>query len=232
MPIAVVCPKCRKSFRVSEKSAGKSGPCPNCKATIHVPAAAPEVKIHTPEAFAGGGKTVTGKLATKPIARTEIKIQPLTATIIAAVAVCIVVLAAAGRAWDLKADTLTSYLIAAAGLLLVSPALVLAAYSFLRDDELEPYRGQVLYLRVGLCALGYAVLWAAFSFVADAWSPLELWNWVVLAPPFLIVGALIALGSLDLDFGNGFFHYAFYVVVTILLRGIAGMGWIWDLSKG
>ena len=230
MPIPVICPKCHKRFSVSEKFAGKSGPCPVCKTTIQVPE---EVKIHTPEAFASGGKTVSGKLATKPIARTEVRVQPVTAAIITAIAVGIVVLAAAaGKIWDSKAEALSSYLVAAIGLLLVSPALVLAAYSFLRDDEFEPYRGGVLYLRAGICAAGYALLWPVFSYVANVWSPLELWNWVVLAPAFLIVGALVSLGSLDLDFGSGFFHYAFYVVVTILLRGIAGMGWVWDIGKG
>ena len=99
MPIPVVCPKCRKSFRVSEKFAGKSGPCPNCKAILTVPALAPEVKIHTPEAFAGGGKSVTGKLVTKPVARLDIKIQPLAVALIAAAAVGIVLVAAAEK-WD------------------------------------------------------------------------------------------------------------------------------------
>ena len=39
MSIIVVCPGCKKSFKVSDKYAGKSGACPNpdCKATIKVP---------------------------------------------------------------------------------------------------------------------------------------------------------------------------------------------------
>ncbi len=35
--ILVVCPGCHKSFNVSGKSAGKSGACPNCGATINIP---------------------------------------------------------------------------------------------------------------------------------------------------------------------------------------------------
>ena len=81
--------------------------------------------------------------------------------------------------------------------------------------------------------LGYTVLWGVFSYVANVWSPLEIVELgLCIAPPFLVVGALVALGSFDLDFGSGFFHYAFYVVVTILLRWIAGMGWVWDIGKG
>ena len=94
MAISVVCPSCLKRFNVSDKFAGKSGPCPKCKATIQVPAA--EVKIHVPEQFATGGRTRTGKLATKPIAREEVKLHPLTAAIIAALAILIVLAAWAG----------------------------------------------------------------------------------------------------------------------------------------
>jgi hypothetical protein len=237
MSIPVVCAKCHKSFRVSEKFAGKSGPCPNCKATIQVPALSAEVKIHTPEAFAGGGKSVAGKLVTKPIARIDVQLQPVAVALIAAVAVGVVVLAAAGRMWDLQADTWTwtNYLVVTIGLLLISPALVVAAYSFLRDDELEPYRGRALFLRAGLCALGYIILWAVFGFVARMFlsDPDAIWMWVVIAPPFLVLGALGAVGALDLDFGSGFFHYAFYLLITILLRWVAGIGWVWDVtSKG
>ena len=38
------------------------------------------------------------------------------------------------------------------GLLLVSPPLAVAAYTFLRDDELEAYRGMQLYIRAAVCA--------------------------------------------------------------------------------
>jgi hypothetical protein len=73
MSIIVVCPGCLKSFKVSDKFAGKSGPCPKCKRTLQVPTKETEVKIHVPEAFAGGGKSAAGKLITKPIARVNAK---------------------------------------------------------------------------------------------------------------------------------------------------------------
>jgi hypothetical protein len=56
----------------------------------------------------------------------------------------------------------------------------------------------------------------------------EFWSWLFVAPPFLIMGGLTALACFDLDFGNGIFHYAFYVLVTILLCWVAGMGWVWQ----
>ena len=76
MSIIVVCTECRKSFKVGDKFAGKSGPCPNCKHTIRVPEKSEEVKVHVPEQFAGGGRSKTGKLITKPIVRTNAKFNP------------------------------------------------------------------------------------------------------------------------------------------------------------
>ena len=77
MPIQVSCPGCKKTFNVDDKFAGKTGPCPHCKTKITVPQKQPEVKVHAPEAFSGGGKTVSGKLALKPIAREQTRVKPL-----------------------------------------------------------------------------------------------------------------------------------------------------------
>ena len=84
MSILVVCPGCRKSFKVSDRFAGKSGPCPSCKATIQVPTKSEEVKVHAPTAFADGGRSTTGQLLTKPIARKETRLGPVMAVAIGA----------------------------------------------------------------------------------------------------------------------------------------------------
>ncbi|MEN6457410.1 MAG: hypothetical protein ABFC63_00615 [Thermoguttaceae bacterium] len=226
MSIIVVCTKCRKSFKVSDKFAGKSGPCPNCKQTLQVPAKGEEVKIHTPEAFAGGGKTTTGKLIIKPIERTDAKFQPLFVTIVAvAVVVVAVTTWAAGR--TKLFDGTTGLILAAAGLLAVSLPLVIAAYGILRDDELEPFTGRSLYLRSAICGAVYAALWGAFSLAVLPLLTGDVWNWVFVVPPFVLVGAVTAYATLNLEFGNAALHYGFFVLVTILLRWVAGMPWPW-----
>lgn len=232
MPIAVICPGCRKTFHVSEKFAGKSGPCPSCKSVINVPAQGAEVKVHVPTDFGTGGRTTAGKLALKPIARKQIKLQPVAAAIIGGVSLATIVAAwLGGKIGLLNLDRWTGYLGVTVGLAIVSPVLVVAAYSFLRDDELEPYRGMSLFLRAGACAVGYMVLWGVFGYVAGSFQMKEeLWSWAFVAPPFFLVGSLAAYGSLDLEFGNSFFHYSFYVLITIFLRWVAGMGWVWNIA--
>jgi hypothetical protein len=229
MPIVVTCPSCRSRFKVSDRFAGQTGPCPKCKSPIRVPTPQEEVKVHAPTQFASGGRTASGELATKPIARKDTKLEPVAVVgLVAAVLTVLLVTWALGRN-GLFEDYLA---LRAIGLLLVSPALVLAGYTFLRDDELEPYQGTSLYLRVGICAVAYIALWWGYGFVADRVLTGELWNWAYVAPPFLLLGALAALATLDLDFGSGFFHYSFYLLATILLRWIGGMGWLWQAGTG
>ena len=101
----------------------------------------------------------------------------------------------------------------AAGLLAVSLPLAIAAYSVLRDEELEPYRGRALYLRAGLCGLGYTILWGVFAAAGLRYGYVtgDLWNWVFVLPPFVALGGLVAFATLDLEYGNGVLHYGFYL---------------------
>ena len=216
MSILVVCPGCRKSFKVSDKFAGKSGGCPKCKAVIQIPLKKDEVKVHGPA-------TSRGDLAVKPIPRLQTKLKPVAIAAIAAAAVGVLLLT-----WVAGGLIRGSVVVRVIGLLLVSPPLVVAAYSFLRDDEMEPYQSKALYIRAGICAVAYAVLWGIYGYVTGivfVGGP-ELLQWFFVIPPFLVAGTLVPLACLDLDLGSGFFHYAFYLLVTMLLRTIAGMGWL------
>ncbi len=226
MSILVVCQSCKKSFKVSEKFAGKSGPCPNCKAIIQIPKAEDQVKVHAPTEFAEGGRSREGKLITKPLAHQDANFQavPITAAIAASLMVLLV--AWAGGRGHLFANPI----VAAVALLLVGPPLVVAGYAFLRDDELEPYRGLPLWLRAVICAAVYAVLWGVYSYTARSMLSGELWEWAFVAPAFLAVGAVVPRLSLDIQYGDGFFHYVFYVVVTSVLGRVAGIGWPWDIG--
>lgn len=228
MSIIVVCPGCRKSFKVSDKFAGRSGPCPNCKRTLQVPTKSEEVQIHAPEEFAGGGRTKTGKLAIKPVAFTPVRLQPVTAVIVVAAALTMLMVAWVGG----RTKLFDSLVVTAVGLLAVSPPLVVAAYAVLRDDELEPHAGKELYIRSTLCALAYAALWGLFSLlVARGFLTGELWTWFYVAPPFVLAGGLFALAALDLDFGDSLLHYGFYLLATMILRWAAGMKWVWDVTS-
>lgn len=192
-----------------------------------MPTKAEEVTVHAPEAFSSGGRSKTGKLITKPIARTNAKWHPVTAAAI--VATALVVLAVTWVGGD--RGLFNSWIASTLGLVLVAPALVVAAYEVLRDDELEPYRGKALYLRASVCSLAYVVLWGVFALLASRGLITgELWNWMFVVPAFVLVGGGMAWATLDLEFGDAMFHYGFFLLVTVVLRWAAGMKWIWDVS--
>lgn len=233
MAIVIVCPGCRKRFSVSDQFAGRTGPCPSCKAPIKIPSKGEEVQVHAPEQFGSGGKSATGALILKPIERTDVKFDLRVAVAIAGVSLVVMILTLLVRRWGvLGQPSWTAFFVQALGLLLISPPLVVGGYSFLRDDELEPYRGRELLIRAGIVALAFTILWGFFGRIGPMvlGNGTELWLWLIVAPPFLVTGALTALGALDLDFGSGFFLYFFYLLATILLRAIAGLGWIWQFT--
>lgn len=226
MPISVVCPGCKARFSVSEKFAGKKGPCPKCKQVITVPdAPAEEVQIHVPDQFASGGKDSKGRSVSKPIPRVETKIKPAVVAGIATAAVVTLVAALALRGVANKLPFIVG------GLAVLSLPLALAGYTFLREEEREPYRGKSLIIRAGLCGLAYALLWGAFA-PLPAYGILtgEPWQWVFVAPVFIAAGAGVAWATLDLDFGSAAMHYCFYVLVTLLLRAALGLPPLWALS--
>lgn len=183
---------------------------------------AEEVKIAEPDPPADAKKDSLGRPVSKPIEREKTRLRPVTLALSVGGAIAVV-----AAAW-LLGDTLRdNALLRGLGLALVSPPLAVAAYSILREADLEPHRGLRLWLRAGLCGLVYAALWGAFALLPDSWMPKEIWGWFFVAPPFLIVGAAVALAALDLDFGTGFLHYGFYLLATGTLRWLAGLPALW-----
>lgn len=219
MAIAVVCPSCHARFQVNDKFAGKQGPCPKCKTPITVPALGDEVKIHAPEEYQGA-KDAKGRSVLKPIARVETKVRPaVVAGVIGAIVLAFALAFVLRGSVDWKSTTGT--IILALGAAVLAPPLVLGGYSFLRNQELEPYRGTAAIVRVAICSLVYVALWGAIlglkHLLAPDGSP-EVWAYFVILGPPLGVGALAALATLDLDFGSGIFHYVLYLGTCILLR--------------
>lgn len=226
MSIHVICPGCHARFQVSEKFAGKKGPCPKCKYEITIPSANEQIEIHAPEEHEGGGRGIDGKLVLKPIEREEVRVTPRALTVILGTIV-VTVLAAyfAGGVFQ------SNLILRSAGVLVISPVLAFAGYTFLRDMEAEHIVGKPLYLRSLACGVAYSVLWAVFAYTSNQVLTGEMWTWLLVAPPFLVTGGLIGLALFNFDFTTGMLHYIFYVLVFIVLRWLVGLGWIWQIGQ-
>ena len=229
MPINVVCPGCLKRFQVGDQFAGKRGPCPNCKTIIEIPKE--QVVIHAPDEFVSGGKTVKGRAILKPITRLNTDFKPRD-MIIGAVCALLVVVACViiGK---FKIDPSILNWIGFFGLLLITFPLCLFGHQLLREgDDLEIIDGSVLYKKTALCAAIFAVCWVCFEYLAkymgtDGWFIL-----IYLAPiVFFSIAAVHVLFAFD--FGRGFLYYLVFFVPVVLLRGLIGLGWIWNaISTG
>jgi hypothetical protein len=220
MAITVLCPGCKKRFSVHDKFAGKKGPCPKCKTIIEVPAKTEEVVVHEPEAF--GPKNAAGRATLKPIARADTQVSPmLTVGIVAAAFVMLI------GAWVLRTPggTVSGFLLAL-GAIVLGPPLAWGGYAFLRDDELEPYRGREAWLRVGICGLIYAAVWGVVAFVsasAFGGKPFGVEYMALIIPAMVALGAFGAWVSLELDPAVGAMHYGLYLAVTVVLRLILNL---------
>jgi hypothetical protein len=235
MPIPVVCPSCKSRFTVSDQFAGRTGPCPKCKQPITVPTpAAKAVVIHEPEAPVASSSG-TGKAPTAPIKRRNKPVSLTSFAVAAAGAVVFMGIAAmlpviypplpAGNAAAGSRTTIPTWLLLAGGLVAALPTVVLG-YAAVRNRELEPYQGRPLAVRVLICSLVYAALWAvrgAIPWLNPEWQLTEMYEWFMLGPLFVAAGGLAALATLDLEPGNAAVHFSFYVLFTALLRWLAGL---------
>jgi hypothetical protein len=227
MPIDVTCPGCKTRFQVSEKFAGKQGPCPKCKTVIKVPSKQEEVVIHEPEVV--GPKERTGKAVIQPIFREEVRLStPVIVGIVASVLV-VLVMALVLRI-SFPGGTVPP-LLTILGSIALAPPLAFAGYTFLRDDELAPHRGTSLILRLIACSVVYPFLWGLYWFGFDYLNLTPTWQILcAVVPVAVVIGAFTAQASLDLEFGAGALHYTLYLAATVFLRLIMGMEAHWNVA--
>jgi hypothetical protein len=223
MPIHVICPGCHARFKVGDQHAGKSGNCPKCKGPIQIPALADEVVIHEPESEAGA-KNAQGRNVLKPIKRKETKFRLNTALVIGGAAALTFAMAFILGRQQLSPSN--EFIVLAVGAVLLGPPLAYAGYSFLRDDEQGAYVGKDLLIRALACGLVYALTWGIYWFVGNqvferdayAAAELELFQVGILAAIAMGIGTFTAFVSFDFEPLVGFFHYALFFGLTVLLR--------------
>ena len=236
MAIQVTCPKCFKRFKVGEQHAGKQGPCPSCKATITIPKLEDQVVIH--EAPPEGPVDAQGRSVLKTYRKKDGKFSPLL-TGIAVGVVVLEVVAAILLKGAVQAPGIASIAIMAIAAAVLAPPVVAGGYMILRDDELEPYRGTMLWIRSISCGLGFVAAWLVFGFVIyrfttpeDLASGLELWQLAIPLVVMFMVGLLSAYASLDLEPISAVMLFAFFFICTGLLRMLMELPFIPGLVFG
>ena len=224
MPIQVTCPSCLKRFQVSDKFAGKSGPCPNCKKTLRVPDKSEEVVIHAPEE--DGPKDSKGKSIVTPIVREEVDVTKKGLIITSSVVLSVLVIAVVVR--FVFPDDVPVWL-RVLGILALAPPLVATGYSFVREQELEPYRGEELRNRVLILSGVFAILWMIYAFLPAyvmEYDSAANMSWMVFGITFCVMlgfGALASVAAFELEFLNGLAHAGLYLLGVVIIAAIAGV---------
>lgn len=220
-------PQSKPSREKEAKPASKTRPKPQAKRQPQI--RDEDIKIHVPDGYgaapgaAGAGKPgAKGHQFAKPIEREDLEWQTVPAVITGAVIVGVVVID-----WFVGQVLAESPLLypAVMGLIfVVSIPLSVVAYWILLNREFEPHRGMSLWIRALICGSLYTSLWIARGFIPPEYTEYG-WNWVFIAPFFFGAGSATALVTQDLEWGEAFFHFCFFLGVSMFLRWIAGVGW-------
>ena len=221
MSIRVTCPKCHARFNVSEKFAGRSGPCPKCKSTIAIPKQEEQIVIAEPE---HGPKDASGRSILKPIGRTETRISSVQLTIIICAIVGFLLAALVLNIAIADKSKFPGFILWISAIAIALP-ICYAGYTFLRDPELGSFLGRELWTRIGICAVVYALTWLAMPLGKFAFSDsYEIGAWVIALVLMLGVGGAAGMLSFDFDYLTGLLHYGLYLGLCIIGRLICGIG--------
>lgn len=222
MKIAVTCPGCLSRFEVSEKFAGKTGPCPKCKKEITIPNLSEQVVIHAPESE--GPKDAKGTPVLKPIRRVDINFSWPIAALIGGVSLVALVIAIGVRFSFAEPPTA---LLAIASVVL-GPLLAYGGYFFLHESELEGYTGKAAWGRAAVCGAIYAITWAiywlvpVYIFENITMAETSLVTASVLLLVMVVIGSITAVLAFELENFAGVMHYLLYLTVTMILTVVAG----------
>jgi hypothetical protein len=222
MPIPVTCPGCLARFSVSDKFAGKQGPCPKCKQVITVPDKTQEVVIHAPETQ--GPKDSSGRPVLKPIRRVEFDPSTWQIILACAIAACCLIGAIFLRATSQSPPT---WILVSAAIALAYP-LTSMGYTFFKDDELGGYIGKERWIRLGTCAAVFAGTWGVYTLLAYYFgnrtlAEIEPIQMAIFLAVMFGLGVAVSVGACELEVGQSFLHYSIYFVVTLVLAAIAGV---------
>lgn len=216
MPIQVTCAKCLTRFSVNEKFAGKKGPCPKCKAEITIPTLEEQVVIHAPQDAAL--KDSKGQSILKPIKRKDTVITKRGIAIAAGAVIGAILLALV-----MRFTGGTPVIARIIGALVLAPPLVWVGYTITRDPELEPYRGNELWGRVGIISAIFAALWLVYVFVPpyvldlDYAYEMDLMTCGIILVIMIGFASGAATAAFETEFTEGLTIAGIYFAPTLLL---------------
>ena len=225
MSIHVICPGCMTQFEVSDRFAGKKGPCPKCGHIIEIPKV--NVTIVSPDELVVGGKKVQNPDLIRPI---EQKSYSFTASaVIVNLTVLTAVLAVALIFHFVHAPFLAVPVGIALVLAVAYPLMKYGYMTFRDPNDLEIFLGGQLGKKSILGAAVLLALWLVYELVLLYMNP----GGMALAYliPVAVFAAFVPVVIFDMDFSDSLAVAVVFLLAIILLRGLMFTGeggWIWQ----
>lgn len=222
MSIRVTCNKCHTRFNVSEKFAGKEGPCPKCKTKIRVPMATEEVKIAAPKTK--GPTDTEGRAIVNPILRKDTVLSSVQIVMLVAGLIGFLAVAFGVRFMELNTDAQLWWVLLGLGAVLFAVPLIFVTYHIIRDNDLEPFSGFDLWRRIAICSVVFAITWVSLPAAAYAFNgQYHIGSWGLASLIMFAAGAVASMGSFEFDWLFGVVLYGLYFAVAIVGRCLAGL---------
>ena len=212
-------------FEVSDRFAGKKGPCPKCGHIIEIPKA--NVTIVSPDELVVDGKKVQNPDHVRPI---EQKSYSFTASaVIVNLAVLTAVLAVALVFHFVHAPFLAVPVGIALVLAVAYPLMKYGYMTFRDPNDLEIFLGGQLGKKSILGAAVLLALWLVYELVLLYMNP----GGMALAYliPVAVFAAFVPVVIFDMDFSDSLAVAVVFLLAVILLRGLmftGDGGWIWQ----
>ena len=217
MSIRVTCNKCHTRFNVSEKFAGKEGPCPKCKTKIRVPMPTDEIRIEAPKTK--GPTDTEGRAIVNPILRKDTVLSSVQIALLIAGIVAFLAVAFGMRFAGLEENASIWWVLLGLGAFLLAVPLSFVTYHIIRDNDLQPFSGFDLWRRIAICSLVFAVTWVALPAAAYAFGgQYFIGSWALASVAMFAAGAVASMGSFEFDWLLGVVHYGLYFAVAIVGR--------------
>ena len=222
MSIRVTCNKCHTRFNVSEKFAGKEGPCPKCKAKIRVPKLTDEVRIEAPKPK--GPTDTKGRPIIDPIMRKDTVLSTVQIVMLVAGLIGFLALAFGMRFLSIQWESEAGWIVLGVGAVLLAVPLIFVTYQIIRDNELEPFSGFELWKRIGICSLVFTVAWVALPAAAYAFNgDYFIGSWGLASVAMFAAGAVASMGCFEFEWPMGIVHYGLYFACAVAGRFLAGL---------
>ncbi|MBQ3389369.1 MAG: hypothetical protein IJG60_09175 [Thermoguttaceae bacterium] len=225
MSIHVICPGCMTQFEVSDRFAGKKGPCPKCGHIIEIPKA--NVTIVSPDEMVVDGKKVHNPDHVRPI---EQKSYSFTGhALLVNLGVFAAVLAVALFFHFVHMPYLAVPVGILLGLAVAFPLMKYGYMTFRDPDDLEIFLGGELGKKSIAGAAVFVALWLVYELILLYMNPGGMA--LVYLIPIALFAAFVPVVIFDMDFTDSLAVAVVFLLAVILLRGLmfnAEGGWIWQ----